>query len=494
MVPCRFSIFLALWNRTQGLSTPRIHFKISQWLDSAAERSNPRLLLMAFRACGKSTLVGLFCVWLLTRNPNVRILVLAADMALAGKMVRNVKRILEKHPLSRHLKPKTADQWGSDRFTVRRELELRDPSVLAKSIFTNLTGTRADVIICDDVEVPKTCDTPEKRAELRTRLLELDYILTPGGMQIYVGTPHSWYTLYAETPRQEIGEESSFLKGFERLVLPILNKEGESVWPERFPLETIEAIRKRTGPAQFTSQMMCLPVNIAEGCFDPDNLRLYDEEISYSEASRQPILSLSNRKLVAARAWWDPAFGSDGGDRSILAIVYTDSEGEYWLHHLALIRPKTGRDEEDAATQQCRAVAECARRFYLPSIAVETNGIGKFLPGILRRELSKLSTGCAVIEITSRRPKSLRILEAFDAVLAARALHVHRSVLLTPFLHELREWRPTKTSGHDDALDAVAGALSLDPVRLRSIPSGASRPNWQGRGPTQNKGRTEFDV
>jgi len=220
MVRCRFPIFLSLWNRTQGLSTPRVHFKISQWLEGAAESKNPRLLLMAFRACGKSTLVGLFCVWLLIRNPNLRILVLAADMTLAGKMVRNVKRILEKHPLSRHLKPKAADQWGSDRFTVRREMELRDPSVLAKSIFTNLTGTRADVVICDDVEVPKTCDTPEKRAELRTRLLELDYILTPNGLQIYVGTPHSWYTLYAETPRLEIGEEASFLKGFERSLLP----------------------------------------------------------------------------------------------------------------------------------------------------------------------------------------------------------------------------------------------------------------------------------
>jgi hypothetical protein len=482
MMRCRFPIFLSLWNRTQGLSTPPVHFKISQWLESASESSSPRLLLMAFRACGKSTLIGLFCVWLLIRNPNLRILVLAADMTLAGKMVRNVKRILEKHPLSRHLKPKAADQWGSDRFTVRREMELRDPSVLAKSIFTNLTGTRADVIICDDVEVPKTCDTPEKRAELRTRLLELDYILTPNGMQIYVGTPHSWYTLYAETPRPEIGEETSFLKGFDRLVIPILNKDGESVWPERFSLETIEAIRKRTGPAQFTSQMMCLPVNIAEGCFDPDNLRIYDEDLHYTEASRQPVLSLAGRKLVSVRAWWDPAFGSDDGDRSILAIVYTDSEGEYWLHHLAVIRTKQGQKEEDAATQQCRAIAECARRFYLPSIAVEINGIGRFLPGILRRELGNSATGCAVIEITSRRPKSLRILEAFDALLAARALHVHRSVLMSPFLHELREWRPTKTSGHDDALDAVAGALSLDPVRLRRGGFEGVRPNWQSSG------------
>jgi hypothetical protein len=32
---------------------------------------------------------------------------------------------------------------------------------------------RADVIICDDVEVPNTCDTPGKRLDLRQRLSEI---------------------------------------------------------------------------------------------------------------------------------------------------------------------------------------------------------------------------------------------------------------------------------------------------------------------------------
>jgi hypothetical protein len=497
MPQCNFPVFLALWNRLQGFSTPAVHFKIAHWLERNWEQKRTRLLLMAFRACGKSTLVGLFCVWLLTQNPNLRILILAADLALARKMVRNVKRILEKHPLSKHLKPRGLDQWGSDRFTVRRPLELRDPSVLAKGVFTNLTGTRADVIICDDVEVPNTCDTPDKRKELRTRLGELDYIVTPGGIQLYVGTPHSWFTLYAEAPRTEAGEEEAFLQGFERLVVPILSKNGESAWPERFPLETVDAIRKRTGPAQFTSQMLCLPVNSTDGCFDPDNLRLYDDEIAYSEAGRVPVYALAGRKLIAARAFWDPAFGKDEGDRSILAIVYMDEEGEYWLHHLAVLRVKAGKNEEDAASQQCRQVAALARRFYLPSIAVETNGIGKFLPGILRRELAKAGIGCAVLESPSRKAKSQRILEAFDVVLAARSLHVHRAVLATPFLHELSEYRPVQGAGktsHDDAIDAVAGAILLEPVRLPRFSGGAvSRPAWQGSG-RQERANTEFEV
>ena len=115
----------------------------------------------------------------LARNPDIRILVLSADLALARKMVRNVKRIIEKHPLTKTLKPEKIDQWGSEKFTVNRKMELRDPSMLAKGITTNLTGTRADIIICDDVEVPKTSDSHGKRESLREKLLELDYILTP---------------------------------------------------------------------------------------------------------------------------------------------------------------------------------------------------------------------------------------------------------------------------------------------------------------------------
>jgi len=229
MTACGFPLFVALWNRMQGLETPSVHFVIATFLEVSWERGDKTLLLMAFRSCGKSTLVGLFCVWVLWRNPDLRILVVSADLALAKKMVRNVKRILERHFLTRHLKPDAIDQWGSDRFTVRRNLELRDPSMLAKGVTSNLTGTRADFIICDDVEVPKTSETAQKRAFLRERLLELDYILTPNGTQLYVGTPHCFHTIYADAPREELGEKTNFLYGFKRLVVPVLNASGGSV-------------------------------------------------------------------------------------------------------------------------------------------------------------------------------------------------------------------------------------------------------------------------
>ena len=105
-----FPVFLAVWNKLQGQSTPKVHFKIASWLHHAWMNDHKRLLLMAFRSCGKSTLMGLFCVWLLWRDPNLRILIIATDGALARKMVRQTKRIIEKHPFTKNLKPKTGDQ------------------------------------------------------------------------------------------------------------------------------------------------------------------------------------------------------------------------------------------------------------------------------------------------------------------------------------------------------------------------------------------------
>ena len=286
------------------------------------------LLLLAFRDSGKSTLVGLFCAWLLATDPRLRILVLAADLALARNMVRTVKRIIERHPLTRGLKPSRADQWASDRFTVRRRVEYRDPSMLAKGIGANITGSRADIVICDDVEVPNTCDSARKRRDLRDRLLEVSYVLTPGGLQLFVGTPHTHYTIYADKARREVEENQVFLGGFRRLEIPVADKRGRSAWPERFAPDKIEDLKRRTGPNKFASQMMLKPMSLAEGRLEPEKIRPYSQDIDYREANGEATMMLGSSKLVSASCWWDPAFGMPGkGDASVIAAVFTSDQG-----------------------------------------------------------------------------------------------------------------------------------------------------------------------
>ena len=419
---------------------------------------------------------------MLACNPDLRIMVLAADLALAKKMVRNVKRVIERHPLTSGLKPKRRDQWAADQFTVNRPCELRDPSMVAKGIGANITGSRAEIIICDDVEVPNTCDSAPKRLDLRERLAEIDYVMVPGGTQLYVGTPHNYYTIYADRPRLEAGETRPFLDGFARLELPLIDAKGRSAWPERFPPERIGAIRKRTGPNKFDSQMMLQPVNIADGRLDPDRMRLYEAELVYAEGNGVPLLTLGGKRLVSASCWWDPAYGSPGqGDSSVVAAVFTDEDGGYWLHRIRYVEQDPAQSDLDEASQLCRQVAAFAGELHLPAVQLETNGLGRFLPGLLRRELAAAGIACAVVEVTSKRAKDQRIIDAFDAVLAAGALHAHRSVWTTAFIGEMRDWRPGGKC-RDDGLDAVAGCLLSQPVRLSRPRISAARPQWQPGG------------
>lgn len=491
----QFAVFLVLWNRLQNQTTPRVHLKIAEWLERAWENGETRLLLMAFRACGKSTLVGLFAAWLLLTNPALRILVLAADQVLARKMVRNVKRIIERHPLTRDLKPENADQWASDRFTIKRDKELRDPSMLAKGIGTNITGARADLIIYDDVEVPNTCATLEKRLELRHRLIEANFVLVAGGTQIFVGTPHHYHSIYAKEARMEFDEVLPFLNGFQRLELPIQDAQGQPAWPERYSKADVESLRLATGPNKFESQMMLQPVNILNSRLDPHLLHFYEGELSYTEAGQMPVLSLNGDRLASCTAWWDPAFGQveTGRDRdsSVFALVFSDAQGRAYLHDITYIQCSQ-RADEDEATQQCKQIAMLCKRFYVPSITIEINGIGRFLPSILRKVFGEIGYGCAVIEKSSFQSKDIRILEAFDAILAARLLYVHERVKQTPFLREMQEWQPARAKGHDDGLDAVAGALLQEPVRIAKSYGSLHRLNWRGSHQS-HKSKSDFN-
>ena len=122
-----FLEFLYAWNIRGNLPTPAPHRKIARWLmarDAAADR---RLLLMAFRGCGKSTLVGLWCAWRLAQAPETRILVLAADHTLASRMVAQVRRIVARHPFCGHLLGGD-EAWASARFTVMRAGAIREPN------------------------------------------------------------------------------------------------------------------------------------------------------------------------------------------------------------------------------------------------------------------------------------------------------------------------------------------------------------------------------
>src|SRR5690606_34433289 len=167
--------------------------------------------------------------------------------------------------------------------------------------------------------------------------------------------------------------------------------------------------------------------------------RRYSGEPVLTRRPGWAALTLDGRRLVSASCWWDPAFG--GRDRNAVAALYVDEEGRYYLHRVLYLAHDPARaDEESEVDGLCRQVAELARELRLPRVGVETNGVGRMLPALLRRAMQEARVGCAVVGLPSTKPKAKRILEAFDAALAARAIWAHDSVFATPFVAEMREW------------------------------------------------------
>lgn len=250
--------------------------------------------------------------------------------------------------------------------------------------------------------------------------------------------------------------------------------------------------------SNFIVELLLQPTAAEDGRLDPDLLRSYGDELDLREAGGRLVLSLGGKRLVSASAFWDPAFGAPrkgrakGGDGSVVAAVFTDGDGRHYLHRIAYLQHDPARlGETDAATQLCDQVASFVQALHLPSIRVEGNGLGKFLPGLLRQALSRIDCGASVVEHVSHQAKQTRILAAFDAPLAAGRLHAHDSVLASPLILEMREWRPGISATRDDGLDAVAGCLLAEPVRLTQ----AARPqrrDWR-HGNDNLNARAEFD-
>lgn len=192
----QYNEFLDSWNRVIGYETPAHHHKMTNFLAKVIDSDSRRGLLMAFRHSGKSTIVGVFAACVLYQHPGTRILILSAETRLATRMVMHIRHILENHPWCVDMIPKNKREWAENKITVNRPLGIREPSVVCQGVYGNITGMRADLIICDDVEVPNTCNTIKKRAALRERLRELDFILSPTGTMVYIGTPHTLDTIY----------------------------------------------------------------------------------------------------------------------------------------------------------------------------------------------------------------------------------------------------------------------------------------------------------
>lgn len=235
-----FHVFLAhVWAYLQLPPPTPVQIDIAKWLQHGPRRA----MLQAFRGVGKSWITVAFVVWCLFRNPQMKIEVISASKDLADDFTKFAMQLIYGMPLLHHLAPQGEQRQSAMKFDVGPAMESKDPSLKSVGITGQITGTRADLIIADDIEVPKNSQTVTMREKLAERVKEFDAILKPQGRVLYLGTPQVEDTLYTKLLARgydmriypaEIPERPDNYNG--RLA-PYVTKRVEAGWAPRTPLD-----------------------------------------------------------------------------------------------------------------------------------------------------------------------------------------------------------------------------------------------------------------
>lgn len=202
-------VYLA-WDHL-GLPEPTpVQLDIASYLHKGPRRR----VVQAFRGVGKSWLTSAYVVFRLLHDPKLNVLVVSASKQRADDFSTFTLRLINEIPICQHLKPRDDQRNSKIAFDVGPAPASQAPSVVSKGITSQITGSRADLIIADDVESLNNSATFLMREKLLSSIAEFEAVLKPGGEVIYLGTPQT---------------EQSIYHG--------LHEKGYStrIWPARFP-------------------------------------------------------------------------------------------------------------------------------------------------------------------------------------------------------------------------------------------------------------------
>ena len=253
-----FKLFLqALWSQLDLPSPTRAQYAIADYLQNGPKR----LQVQAFRGVGKSWITGAFVLWTLFNDPERKVMIISASKERADNMSIFLQKLIIDTPWLSHLQPKSDDsRWSRISFDVNCSPH-QAPSVKSVGITGQLTGSRADLMILDDVEVPGNSLTEFMREKLLQLCTEAESILTPKSDSriMYLGTPQTTFTIYRRLA--------------ERNYKPL-------VWPARYPRK--KQLSKYEGLLAFEIQE-----DIEQGAeeWTPTDDRFSDEDLLEREAS-----------------------------------------------------------------------------------------------------------------------------------------------------------------------------------------------------------------
>ncbi|WP_098722457.1 phage terminase large subunit [Acinetobacter baumannii] len=540
-----FLAFFLLWAELQGWKVPTFHIQVCIFLENFYLNGRTALLMMP-RGHSKSSMLDVFNAWVIYCWPETQILHQGTTDADAYKCSKGTRDVLERHPLCASNHNVGIRQGEIERWFVNGTNDVRYGTMLAKGILSGVTGHRAHFIQNDDVETPQTTANPEQREKLPKKLSEQTHIAIPGAKKLWIGTPHTYDSLYEKIKKQKrvstfilkmfehekrvengekgqkvlldfepihsfagIGIGAKYLtkdvhytcvnKGsaWEVTLLEshyVIDFYSKGIWEERFTPAEMEIRREECKTLnEWDSQYQMHAKPIGDVRLDPDKIIAYNCEPVLKRANRTTMFMIGERQIVGATFRWDPSSGKLKSDISSTALVFHDDIGnKYWHRSIALKGEVIETDADGRVIggqvwQLCNIIKE----FHLSKVTIETNGIGNFAPAALKAALKTRGIRCGVTEQHSTKSKNKRILDGIEGPLISGLLWAHVSVLEdengedSAQVKQMREFNPAITDQPDDYLDSLAGAIVEAPERVGKSLNQTDyeeTPNWRTNG------------
>lgn len=510
-----FKNFLYMAWKHLNLPNPTpIQYDLSDYLQNAEER---RIVIEAFRGVGKSWITSAFVCHQLLLNPQENILVVSASKTRADDFSTFTLRLIHEMPILAHLRPRDGQRMSKISFDVAPAKASHAPSVKSLGITGQLTGSRAGIIIADDVESANNSMTQMMRDKLAETIKEFEAVLKPGGRIIFLGTPQtemSIYNLLDERgyktriwPARYPDDRLKTAMGYK--LAPIVadepDVEGQPTDPDRFDSDDLLEREASYGKSGFALQFM-LDVSLSDA--DKYPLKVNDFMVmsgpsSWSEApvsvqwasGREQIENVKQLPNVGLKGdyWAAPMNVStetakwDGSVMSIDPAGRGKDETAYTVVKMLkgqLYLTAAGGLKNGYADESLEVLCRVAKEQKVNKIIVESNfGDGMFTQ-LIKPVLTRVHP-VSIEEVRHNTNKEKRIIDTLEPILNQHRLVVDDKVIQQDYQSEVdlkyklfyQLTRLTRDKGsliHDDRLDALSIAVgywveTMDRDILRAV-------------------------
>ena len=499
-----FRVFIYMVWKMISLPDPTpIQYDIAHTLQNLP---NDRFIIEGFRGVAKSFITCAYAVWTLWRDPQKKVEIVSASKDRADANAIFIKRIIYTLPFLAHLKARPDQRDQQNLFDVGPAVPDISPSIKSVGISGQLTGSRADLLIADDVEVANNSGTQTQRDKLNEAVKEFDAIIKPKGQIVYLGTPQNEMSLYNELQQRGykcriwtvLYPESLSEREFygDRLAKIIADKydenpdlyAGKPTDPRRFDEEEIYKRRLSYGKAGFALQFM-LNTNLSDQEKYPLKVQdLIIANLSLDEAnlkwywSNDRQLRINDLPCVALKGdyFYEPQGRSNEVFEYTGTVMAVDPSGrgkdetsyavvKYLNGYLFVL--EVGGTREGYSDSTLRQLANKAKIYGVNEIVVEGNfGDGMFSQ-LFKPVLNDIHP-CSVTEVKNYAQKEARIIDTLEPVMMRHKLIVHKQVIIDDYqvyenapayslIYQMtRLSRDRGALAHDDRLDALCMAVA----------------------------------